>query len=188
MVHAIARGLTPKRSFLPHLRLIVKTALRKRNRFLLWLLLALSALAALMASAVAAFPKHSEPWLSRRGVGSSGEAGEYYSAISAPATFDAWKAAYGFTGSNDVKAIYYNAGDLGFGREMHCRKNGSGSAYTVACYVVNHGLGAATPVELALNAAIANQDNLPTVAMAYRRALDGLANDVAFYPLVLKGP
>ena len=148
----------------------------------IWLAFGLMVLLAAVTLSVAfAFPNPSANWLSRPGVGDGNEAQQYYIAISAPATFDAWKTAYGFSGSNDVEAIYYNAGDLGFGREMHCRKNGSGSNYTVACYVVNHGLGAATPVEPALTAAIANQNNLPTVAMVYSRTLDNLANDVAFY-------
>ncbi len=154
--------------------------LTPRHRFLLALGLA-STVALLALSAALAFPNASADWLSRTGLGAGSEAGQYYAAIGAPATFNAWKSAYGFPGAGDVTAIYYNAGDLGFGREMHCRKNGSGTTYTVACYVVNHGLGAATPVDFALEAALTGQHNLPVVAMTYSRALDGLADDVKFY-------
>jgi len=152
-----------------------------RKRDWPWILLAVLSLSAITLSVVSAFPNPSASWLSRPGVGDSTEADSYYSTISAPPTFAAWKTAYGFTGSNDTKAIYYNAGDLGFGREMHCRKSGSGSNYTVACYVVNHGLGASTPVDFALNAAISNTSSLPVVAMAYSHTIEGFANDVSFY-------
>lgn len=39
------------------------------------------------------------------------------------------------TGGLEFDAQYANAGDLGFGRDMHCRKNGA----DVACYVTNYG-------------------------------------------------
>jgi CSLREA domain-containing protein len=126
---------------------------------------------------VLAFPANQLPWLTNKGIGSNAEANEYYTAISAPATLSAWKTAYGFTGSNDVTAIYYNAGDLGFGREMHCRRSGA----DVACFVANHGYGASGPPQSSVEAAVNNQLNLPTVAMVYRNNLNGLANDVAFY-------
>lgn len=152
-----------------------------RKRYWPWILFAVLLLSAVTLSVVSAFPNPSASWLSRPGVGDSNEADSYYSTITAPANFTAWKTAYGFTGSNDVKAIYYNAGDLGFGREMHCRKGGSGNNYTVACYVINHGLGASTPVDFALNAAISNTSSLPVVAMAYSHTIEGQANDVSFY-------
>ncbi len=146
-------------------------------------LIGLCASAALLTvtGLAAAFPNPSANWLSRPGLGDAAEAGQYYAAIGAPATFNAWKTAFGFPGAGEVSAIYYNAGDLGFGRQMHCRKTGSGNTYTVACYVINHGLGASTPPDLALAAAIAGQNSLPAVAMVYSRALDGQANDVKFY-------
>ncbi|MCU1268548.1 MAG: domain containing protein [Acidobacteria bacterium] len=37
-------------------------------------------------------------------------------------------------------AQYANSGDLGFGRDMHCRRNvGTDGAFDVACYVTNYG-------------------------------------------------
>jgi CSLREA domain-containing protein len=124
-----------------------------------------------------AFPASSSGWLSRPGISGDAEATEYYTTISAPPTLSDWKSAYGFNGSNDTVAIYYNAGDLGFGREMHCRKSGA----DVACYVVNHGLGAGGPVQPSIKDAVANQNILPTVAMVYLNALNGSPNDVRFY-------
>jgi hypothetical protein len=39
--------------------------------------------------------------------------------------------------AGETVAQYANSGDLGFGRDMHCRKNG----VNVACYVTNYGTG-----------------------------------------------
>jgi CSLREA domain-containing protein len=148
-----------------------------RKRYWPWILFAVLIFSAMTLSVVSAFPPNSSPWLTIKGTGDDTEAGQYYATIAAPATLSAWKTAYGFTGTNDTSAIYYNGGDLGFGREMHCRKNG----LDVACYVVNHGLGAAAPADLSVNAAIANQNTLPVVAMVYKNALNGQPNDVSFY-------
>jgi Carboxypeptidase regulatory-like domain len=72
---------------------------------------------------------------------------------------NAWKAANGF-GADENSAAYFNAGDLGFGRSMHMRRNGANVAY----YVSNH--------SNANQAAIAKWLNFPvgliaTVAMEY---------------------
>src|SRR3990172_12652787 len=111
-----------------------------RSRSQLFRLAGLASLGLGLAVAVvgvAAYPSPSSPYLSRKGVGSLAEAGEYYTAIAAPATFAQWYAQFFPDTNNTADAIYYNAGDLGFGREMHCREE---FAFT-ACYVVNHGLG-----------------------------------------------
>lgn len=54
-------------------------------------------------------------------------------------TLDAFKSTYGFTGDlvapMKAAAVYYNAGDLGLGREMHCRLNIN---LTKVCYVTNY--------------------------------------------------
>jgi hypothetical protein len=45
-------------------------------------------------------------------------------------------------GANEVEwdAQYANSGDLGFGRDMHCRRNvASDGAFDIACYVTNYG-------------------------------------------------
>src|SRR6185503_5637266 len=70
-------------------------------------------------------------------VGSVDDTEAYYSATGAPATLDDFLTAYGFGGSDEIDAQYYNAGDLGIGREMHCRA--TASAGGVACYVRNFG-------------------------------------------------
>ena len=87
----------------------------KRNRQLFQALLAGVMLLTVTSSVAVAFPSPSAPWLSRPGVGDSGETQQYYTAIGAPATLGQWKAQYGFDGATETQAIYYNAGDLGFG-------------------------------------------------------------------------
>ncbi len=153
----------------------------KRRRWGIWMIFALAFILIAALPVAFAFPTNNQPFLSIKGIGNSTESDLYYAALDSAfgptATFSQWKAKYGFSGSNDVRAIYYNAGDLGFGREMHCRKSG----LDVACYVANHGLGASTPPEAAVNDAIANQNTLPTVAMVYKNALAGQPNDVSFY-------
>lgn len=149
----------------------------KHSRRSYWLLFSLVFLFAFGITGVLAFPANQLPWLTYKGTGTDLETTEYYNAISAPTTLNAWKTAYGFTGSNDVTAIYYNAGDLGFGREMHCRRSGA----DVACYVANHGYGASGPPESSVEAAVNNQLTLPVVSMVYVNALNGLGNDVRFY-------
>lgn len=148
-----------------------------RPRFLIWALLGVVGLLFATLSIANAFPPNSSPWLSRPGLSDNTEATEYYTTLGAPATLSQWKTTYGFTDSNDIDAIYYNAGDLGFGREMHCRKSGADAA----CYVVNHGLGPAGPAQPAVADAIANQNNLGTVAMVYHNTQNGSPNDITFY-------
>ncbi|OGO50040.1 MAG: hypothetical protein A2W37_03485 [Chloroflexi bacterium RBG_16_63_12] len=153
----------------------------RRNRHLIWVPFSVVCLLAATLSVVSAFPPNSIPFLTLKGTGNDTEAGEYYSnldlTLGPASTLDQWKSLYGFNGVNDVRAVYYNAGDLGFGREMHCRKN----VADVACYVINHGHGAGGPPEQSASAAANNQLNLPTVAMVYQAVRNGQPNDVAFY-------
>lgn len=142
-----------------------------------WIPAGLVGLLMAMLPVAGAFPPNSSEWLSRPGISDTREATEYYTTISAPPTLNQWKSTYGFSGADDTTAIYYNAGDLGFGREMHCRKHGA----DVACYVVNHGLGPGGPVQPSIADAIANRNSLPTVAMVYHDARNGSPNDVTFY-------
>ncbi|MGE5182800.1 MAG: hypothetical protein ACM31C_12085, partial [Acidobacteriota bacterium] len=74
-------------------------------------------------------------FLEGRGAIDTGETAAYYQASAAPATLAAFRSAYGFTGS-DVAMVYYNAGDLGIGRGMHCAAQPGGG---LACYVSNYG-------------------------------------------------
>lgn len=57
-------------------------------------------------------------------------------------------------------AIFANSGDLGFGREMHCKQSGANSA----CYVTNYG-NIGTPDTDDVAAAVANNGVVATVAM-----------------------
>ncbi|MBK9036800.1 MAG: hypothetical protein IPL61_37050 [Myxococcales bacterium] len=104
-------------------------------------------------------------FLSKTGTISETETGEYYAAIGAPTNLDNFKAAYGF-GPGDLTATYYNDGDLGLGREMHCKLAGA----SVACYVVNYS-GVANGARfdqdptLVLADAVAHTNSFATVAM-----------------------
>jgi hypothetical protein len=86
------------------------------------------------------------PFLTRRGSGSEQQALAYYKAVDPQAkrtTLGAWWAANGFdaAGGGGVRASYLNHNDLGFGRDMHCLKNGG----NIACYVTNYGCGDQNP-------------------------------------------
>ncbi len=163
------------------------------NRRRYWVVSISLAVALILAASLSAsaFPTNIKLWLSQKdgalinNATGLAEAGEYYTnGINAPATLSAWKTAYGFSNPGVVSAIYYNAGDLGFGREMHCQKNVPPlfpALYNVACYVVNHGFGPGGPPELSADAAANNQNILPAVAMVYKNALNGQANAVSFY-------
>ncbi len=62
--------------------------------------------------------------------------------------------------AGETCAIYANTGDLGFGREMHCKKN----AANVACYVTNYG-NIDTPDDDDVAAAVTGLAKIATVAM-----------------------
>lgn len=133
-------------------------------------------LCATVIPAIAAVAAIGDSWLIIKG-DDSAESAEYYAQINAPTTFADWQTLYFATGT-EIEARYYNAGDLGFGREMHCKK---GNNDDIACYVSNHGFGAASPVDRSLDAAIDDDLELAAVAMVYDVSRDGLANDVTFY-------
>lgn len=101
-------------------------------------------------------------YLTEQPTGSINETQQYYAAINAPATLDDFIERFGFPGG-EADAVYYNAGDLGIGREMHCRATGGGA---VACYVRNFGEfgGSRTDAIAQLEAA---GTPLATVAMVY---------------------
>ena len=89
-------------------------------------------------------------------------------------TLDSWKSQNGFPASgnaaDETHAVYFNNGDLKFGRGMHCRVTGATSAgNAIACYVSNFGLVgvdfSAQPT--VLTAAYANTPIAATVAMEY---------------------
>jgi hypothetical protein len=137
-------------------------------------------------------PSNTSTWLSRPGLGSDVESAAYFNTVagvtvnpttgvctppgSGPnrCTLAGFIAANGFAPNYDTTWIpaageivtyFYNDGDLGLGREMHCKQTGA----NLACYVTNYGLSfppAAEPVS-AVAAAIAHSGPIATVAMEY---------------------
>ncbi len=81
-------------------------------------------------------PAGDRPYLSRD-ITYETSSDNYYQNIDAPPDLDTWLTENGFP-SDEVVTRYYNKGDLGLGREMHCRSENIGFA-RVACYVVNYG-------------------------------------------------
>ena len=81
-------------------------------------------------------PANGVQFISLRHEGSDGA--EYYAAIGASGdTFSAFRQRNGFDSSEaafGASAVYFNAGDLNLGRDMHCLPNGP----RLACYVSNH--------------------------------------------------
>jgi len=116
-------------------------------------------------------PVVSGGFLSKKGSISTGQTNTYYGSIGAPGTLDGaggFKATFGFP-TNEVTATFYNDGDLGLGREMHCRATGGGG---VACYVTNYSGVAGQAVfgtdpNTVLNDAVHRQNSFATVAMVY---------------------
>jgi hypothetical protein len=110
----------------------------------------------------------------------------YYSVTHAEADLAAFRHNFGFDISgDDGHAIYYNYGDLGLGRDMHCRAFPNGQGKTgVACYVTNYGHDNAGNIafgqdpDASINQAIANQKRIATVAMVYDP--DNTLNPVRF--------
>jgi mono/diheme cytochrome c family protein len=103
---------------------------------------------------------------------------------------------YGFGGSNEVTTYYYNRGDLGLGREMHCVNNlGAGIPTqiqgTIACYVKNYAAGdAGSEFTFGLSSTIAftnlesgvagGKTAFATVAMVFRKNMVS-ATDRTFF-------
>ena len=71
---------------------------------------------------------------------------------------------FGQAGGTEASTVFANAGDLGFGREMHCRRDGEDAA----CYVTNYGY-INTPDLADLGKANSQTDAIATVAMEYSR-------------------
>jgi hypothetical protein len=88
-------------------------------------------------------------------------------------TLSAFRTTYAF-GSGETVTSYYNRGDLGLGREMHCANSAPSSQ--VACYVTNFaagGDGSEFTFGLSRDIAFDNRDAgniVATVAMVYRPA------------------
>jgi len=78
-------------------------------------------------------------------------------------TLNTFKTTNGFP-AGEIHAIFANSGDLGFGRDMHCIRNGS----DVAAYVTNFGDITTSDLQDA-NDAVAGTNPIATVAMEYSR-------------------
>lgn len=128
-------------------------------------------------------------YLGRKGKISAAETLEYYNTTGAPSTLGGFRAAYGFP-TGEVTATYYNDGDLGLGREMHCKSFPYGTSQGVACYVTNYSGSvdaAGNPRAVfdvdpttVLADAVARNHPLATVAMVYKPLPAGTANAVSF--------
>src|SRR5690606_29820171 len=110
--------------------------------------------------------------LDRKGAITPEETLEYYAEIDAPATVDDFKERYGFGGPGAVSATYFNRGDLGIGREMHCTRFAAEGGAGLACLVANYGeLGGseALAIEETVDGAEsgAHLGSFATVAMVY---------------------
>jgi hypothetical protein len=98
------------------------------------------------------------------------EAWDYYDDIGATTftpTFQAWKAFYGFTASDEAKEVaFVNKNELGIGRRGTCREvTPAGPLPSIACYVVKYGhVGS---FDAALDDAIQDVDPGDTVAMVW---------------------
>jgi cytochrome c5 len=84
-----------------------------------------------------------------------------YERVGEKTTFDRWKTVNGFTASNTVTAVYFNSGDLGFGRRMIATTSGT-AAFSVTNYV---GADAAAAVDEAVYDNLA--DRVATVTMEH---------------------
>lgn len=79
-------------------------------------------------------------------------------------------------------AQYANSGDLGFGRDMHCRRNvGTDGAFDIACYVTNYGQPPIFEVDqIDADHALAGLNPDATVAMEFSRVENPLADPSEF--------
>jgi hypothetical protein len=146
-------------------------------------------LASIPPTGTSALPSHGAKWLSLKNTacdstpaGCKDETAAYYQAIGATngkETLDKFKAANGFI-QGDTSAIYYNAHDLGLGREMHCRRSDNTDNPDVACYVTNYGLPGGDP-ETALAEAIGHSPVTATVGMDYSAPPGSTTKAVKFY-------
>lgn len=102
-------------------------------------------------------------------------------------TFAAFKSFYGF-GAGDIVTYYYNRGDLGIGREMHCiDKVNVANNGQIACYVTNFAGGddnSEFTFGLSSNIAFTNMhagNSFATVAMVYRDLAPAGSKDRVFF-------
>jgi hypothetical protein len=101
-------------------------------------------------------------------------------------TFAGFLTRNGFAPGNHDSATYVNAADLGFGREMHCRRKPAtdGLADDVACYVTNYGVanGSNADDDADFIKAANRTGAFATVAMEYSRIENPSGNASEFDP------
>lgn len=71
---------------------------------------------------------------------------------------------------DEINVVFANSGDLGFGRDMHCRRTNTTSGFDFACYVTNYG-DITTDDALDAQNARTNTGVVATVAMEFSRIL-----------------
>jgi len=117
-------------------------------------------------------------FLGKKGAIAPADTASYYLATGAPTTLASFKTTFGFP-AGEVTATYYNDGDLGLGRETHCKVIGFG----VACYVTTYSGIAGQPAfnqdpNVVLADAVARVHSFATLAMTYDGTTD--VNSVQF--------
>jgi hypothetical protein len=115
-------------------------------------------------------PPSNREFLIEKPTGSPEETAAYYVAIDAPLTLTDFQARYGFP-TGEVSAVYYNNGDLGIGRDMHCVGNTGAIGGSMACYVRNFGAFGGTK-EDAISKLVKGTSPFATVAMVYEAPIE----------------
>lgn len=103
--------------------------------------------------------------------------GDYYAQIDPRGkrlTLTGFQTTNSFDGS-EIRGVFANSGDLGFGRDMYCKKTG----LDVACYVTNYGDEPSPDVDDA-NDAVAGTTPVASVAMEYSRIESAPGDPVEF--------
>jgi hypothetical protein len=149
--------------------------------------------ATLVSAAASPASERPPPYLNRKGQVRPEDTDAYYQAVDAPTTLDRFRERFAFT--SDVQAVYYNRGDLGIGRDMHCKTFRLGNEDGTACYVSNYGVNAnGSPAfggdpDAALADAVERRNSFATVAMVKfgARVAPPEGNDVQFFVYDAKG-
>lgn len=119
-------------------------------------------------------------FLSTKGDISEAETAQYYTTNHLPDTLPNFKTTFNYPGAaGEVSAVYFNDGDLGIGRDLHCWQYTTGSGLTtvdgLACYVTNFSDTAGVAkfgtnnVTQTLALATAHSGGFATVAMVYSK-------------------
>ena len=133
----------------------------------------LDAIVLVSAADVTATPSRPR-FLDARGWVDAAETARYYQAIGAPPTLTEFRTRFAL-GALVETSTYYNAHDLGIGREMQCAAQPDGG---LACAVSNYGQFGG-PVRDAIDGAVDRRGAFATVAMVYKPPAD-LPNSVQF--------